>query len=95
MTKEDFVEAICDKMGFSKRRSVELVDLVFNRMKKNLAEGHPIKISGFGNFNLNDKRARRGRNPQTGKAMKISARRVLTFRVSHVLKDTLNGRRKN
>ena len=59
-------------------------------MKETLGRGEKIKISGFGNFVLRDKRQRPGRNPQTGDPIKISERRVLTFKVSKNLKDALN-----
>jgi integration host factor subunit alpha len=59
-------------------------------MKDTLAEGDKIKISGFGNFVVRDKRARPGRNPQTGEAITISERKVLTFKPSQVLKSALN-----
>lgn len=69
-----------------------MVDLVFEMMKETLGRGEKIKISGFGNFVLRDKRQRPGRNPQTGDAIKISERRVLTFKASQILKLALNPR---
>jgi integration host factor subunit alpha len=62
-------------------------------MKETLGRGEKIKISGFGNFVLRDKRQRPGRNPQTGEPIKISERRVLTFKASQILKQALNPRR--
>lgn len=91
MTKADIVENIYDKVGFSKKESAELVELVFDTLKETLERGDKVKISGFGNFQVRQKRARIGRNPQTGQAIEISARRVLTFRPSQVLKADLNG----
>ena len=67
------------------------MELVFNMMKDTLEKGEKIKISGFGNFIVREKRPRIGRNPQTGEAIEISARRVLTFRPSQVLKQALNN----
>ena len=90
MTKAEIVEAVYKKVGFSKKDSADIVDLVFNLMKENLSKGDNVKISGFGNFMVRDKHARVGRNPQTGNPIEISARRVLTFRPSQVLKDSLN-----
>ena len=78
--------------GFSRKESAELVDLVFEMMKETLGKGEKIKISGFGNFVLRDKRQRPGRNPQTGDPIKISERRVLTFKASQILKMVLNPR---
>jgi len=94
MTKADIVEYIYDKIGFSKKESSEIVDLVFETIKEALAKSEKIKISGFGNFNIKSKKERKGRNPQTGEEIKISARRVLSFKCSQVLKDTLNEKAK-
>ena len=91
MTKADIVERIYEKVGFSKKESAEIVELVFDTMKETLERGEKIKISGFGNFIVRDKKSRVGRNPQTGREIEISARRVLTFRPSQVLKNALNG----
>ncbi len=90
MTKADIVEAIYEKIGFSKKESAEIVELVFDTMKGTLETGETIKISGFGNFVVRSKRPRMGRNPQTGEEIEISARKVLTFRPSQVLKAALN-----
>ena len=80
--------------GFSKKESADIVDLVFEMMKETLGRGEKIKISGFGNFVLRDKRQRPGRNPQTGDPIKISERRVLTFKASQILKQALNAKEK-
>ena len=91
MTKAEIVQAVYSRLGgFSKKESADLVDLVFETMKETLGRGEKIKISGFGNFIVRDKKARIGRNPQTGQEIEISARRVLTFRPSQVLKSALN-----
>lgn len=91
MTKADIVEKVYQKIGFSKKESSELVEQVFNTIKNTLEVGEKVKISGFGNFIVREKHERIGRNPQTGDQIKISARRVLTFRPSQVLKAMLNG----
>lgn len=91
MTKADIVEKIYEKIGFSKKESADIVDLVFETMKDTLGKGEKIKISGFGNFVVRQKTSRTGRNPQTGQAMEITARKVLTFKASPVLKGALNG----
>lgn len=90
MTKAELIEAVYSKVGISKKESADLVEMIFDTMKDTLAQGNKIKISGFGNFVVREKRARMGRNPQTGESMEISARRVLTFRPSQVLKNDLN-----
>jgi integration host factor subunit alpha len=91
MTKADIVEKVYQKIGFSKKEASELVELVFGSLKDVLQRGDKVKISGFGNFVVRGKNERVGRNPQTGEQIKISARRVLTFRPSQVLKAMLNG----
>lgn len=91
VTKADIVDRVYNKIGFSKKEASELVELVFNTLKDVLHDGEKIKISGFGNFVVRGKHERVGRNPQTGEQIKISARRVLTFRPSQVLKAMLNG----
>jgi integration host factor subunit alpha len=91
VTKADIVEKVYQKIGFSKKEASELVEMVFNQLKDTLISGEKVKISGFGNFIVRAKNERIGRNPQTGEQIKISARRVLTFRPSQVLKGILNG----
>ncbi|MGC4092174.1 MAG: integration host factor subunit alpha [Polyangiaceae bacterium] len=91
MTKADIVQAVYTQLGgFSKKESADLVDLVFETMKETLGRGEKIKISGFGNFVLRDKRQRQGRNPQTGDPIVITERRVLNFKASQLLKQALN-----
>ncbi|HNS55109.1 MAG TPA: integration host factor subunit alpha [Syntrophales bacterium] len=92
MTKIDIIQNVCDKLGFSKKDSARIVESVFDIMKDELARGQKVKISGFGNFVVKDKNSRRGRNPQTGAEIEISARRVLTFKSSQVLKKALNNK---
>jgi integration host factor subunit alpha len=90
MTKVDIVESIYEKVGFSKKEVAKIVESIFDIIKENLQREEKIKISGFGNFVVRRKRARRGRNPQTGSDIEISPRRILTFKPSQVLKGTLN-----
>ncbi|MGA3124232.1 MAG: integration host factor subunit alpha [Polyangiaceae bacterium] len=93
MTKAEIVQALYSKVGgFSRKESAELVDLVFEMMKETLGRGEKLKVSGFGNFVLRDKRQRPGRNPQTGQPINITERRVLTFKASQILKQALNLR---
>ena len=92
LTKADIVERVYKEAGFSKKEAADLVDLVFKVIKDTLARGEKVKISGFGNFSIRDKATRVGRNPQTGQAMEISARRVLTFKPSQVLKEDVTAR---
>jgi len=91
LTKFDIVERVAQTCGYSKLEAADLVETVFESIKSSLSLGEDVKISGFGNFVLRDKRSRMGRNPQTGDAMEISARRVMTFKVSQVLKEAINS----
>ena len=79
MTKVDIISSVYEKVGFSKKEAVRVVETIFDIMKESLERGEKIKISGFGNFIVRKKRTRRGRNPQTGDDIEISARRILTF----------------
>jgi integration host factor subunit alpha len=90
MTKADIVETIYERVGFSKKESAELVETVFDVIKDALVGGEKVKFSGFGNFIVREKNARKGRNPQTGEEIQLEARRVLTFKPSLVLKNALN-----
>lgn len=90
MTKADIIEALYEKVGYSKKDAADLVELIFNTIKETLARGEKLKVSGFGNFVVREKRPRTGRNPQTGEAIKITARRVLTFKPSQVLRTEVN-----
>lgn len=89
-TKASMIDAICEKIGLPKRESTDVVELLFDMMKETLEKGDSLKISGFGSFLIRDKRSRMGRNPQTGEAMEITARRVITFKPSQILRDALN-----
>ena len=92
MTKADIIEAVYEKVGgFSKKEAAEIVETVFNVVKETLERGEKIKISGFGNFVVRDKKDRMGRDPQRAVPILIPARRVLTFKPSQVLKNILNG----
>lgn len=91
MTKADLVEVVHAEVGYSKKDAAYIVELVFDTIKETLESGDNIKISGFGNFEVRQKRSRVGRNPQTGGVIRITARRVLTFKPSQVLKQVLNA----
>jgi integration host factor subunit alpha len=91
MTKAEIVERIYERVGFSKKEATEVVESIFEIIKSRLERGEKVKISGFGNFVVHDKRPRKGRNPQTGEAIVISARRVLSFKASPVLKKAMNA----
>ena len=90
MTKAEIVEQIHHQSRSSRKDVSDSVDLVFETIKKTLERGEMVKLSGFGNFIVHDKRSRRGRNPQTGEAITISSRKVLSFRASQLLKAKVN-----
>ncbi len=90
MTKADMVELVYERIGVSKRESARIVETIFDVVKETLEQGENVKISGFGSFNIQHKKPRRGRNPQTGEEITISARRVLSFKASNVLREQLN-----
>lgn len=95
VTKADIVERVYKEAGFSKKEASDLVDLIFKVIKETLSRGEKVKISGFGNFSIRDKATRMGRNPQTGDSMPISARRVLTFKPSQILRDDITEKYKH
>jgi integration host factor subunit alpha len=91
MTKVDLIEKVYLKTGFSKKEAGDIVERVFELMKSTLENGEKIKIAGFGNFAVQSKATRRGRNPQTGEAIEISSRKILTFKPSQLIKGSING----
>ena len=91
MTKADIVEKVSEKVGLSKKDSFDQVELVLEIIKATLEKGENLKISGFGNFEVRKKNSRKGRNPVTGEAITIEARRILTFKSSQILKNIINA----
>lgn len=90
LTKAKLAELLHYRVGVTKKEAGDLVDEVFGLMRDTLIDGDKVKISGFGNFVVRDKAARRGRNPQTSEEIIIARRRVLNFRPSQVLRSALN-----
>ena len=86
LTKSDMAESLVNELGLNKLDARELVDLYFEELIASLEAGEPVKLSGFGNFDLRDKKERPGRNPKTGEIIPITARRVVTFRPGQKLK---------
>ncbi|CAK0762964.1 integration host factor subunit alpha [Gammaproteobacteria bacterium] len=91
LTKATLAEHLFNLLGLNVREAKDLVDAVFEEVKKALESGEQVKLSGFGNFELRDKNQRPGRNPKTGEEVTISPRRVVTFRASHMLKARVEG----
>jgi integration host factor subunit alpha len=87
LTKADLAESLFNELGLNKREAKEFVELFFEKVRAALAEGQQVKLSGYGNFGLRQKNPRPGRNPKTGEEIPITARRVVTFRASHKLKE--------
>src|SRR5574339_1059072 len=86
LTKAEMAEALFNQLGLHKREARALVDLFFEEVRHTLSNGEQVKLSGFGNFDLRDKKQRPGRNTKTGEEIPISARRVVTFHASQKLK---------
>ena len=86
LTKADLAEMLFDDLGLNKREAREIVEMFYAEISEALEKNDNVKISGFGNFVLRDKKARPGRNPKTGEDVMISSRRVVTFRAGQKLK---------
>ena len=93
MTKIEIIESVYEHLGIPKKDCIRIVESLFEIIKDELGEGNNVRISGFGKWTLKSKHERKGRNPQTGKEMKIDARKVVTFKASQVLRDKLSDRR--
>ncbi len=90
-TKAHIAKKIADDCGFMKHEAMEVVEKLLEIMKKRLAAGEDVMISGFGKWAVKSKHARRGRNPQTGEPIVVDARRVVTWKYSPRLKSAMNG----
>ncbi len=91
MTKAEIIDRTYENVGFSKKEATDVVEATFDIIKAALEKGEKVKISGFGNFVINKKNPRKGRNPQTGDEIIIAGRKVLTFKPSQILKKNLNS----
>ena len=92
LTKANLVETVRDVYGFTKKDSHKLVDKLLGIIKDILVNGEDVLISGFGKFQVKNKRKRRGRNPATGEDLMLGSRRVVRFKCSGVLRDKINGK---
>ncbi|MCJ7540785.1 MAG: integration host factor subunit alpha [Desulfobacterales bacterium] len=90
LTKVQIAEGIHSELGFTKKQSVALVETLIELIKKSLASGEDVLVSGFGKFRVNEKNVRRGRNPATGSDMMLAARKVVTFKWSGKLRRKVN-----
>lgn len=91
LRKADIVKSIQDELGFPKDKALDLVESVLELIKESLVNGEEVKISGFGKFYIIDKKARNGRNPQTGQHITIEPRRIVSFRYSSRARYKLNS----
>ncbi len=91
ITKNDIIERVTERIGFSRSQSVELVESLLETIKSSLERGDDILVSGFGKFSAKQKAERKGRNPATGNDLILDKRKVVTFKHSVVLKDKLNN----
>lgn len=89
ITKADIVDSVHRQVGFSKKDSSEIIEKIFEAIKRSLERGEYVKLSGFGKFEVKQKHKRRGRNPQTGEEIEITARKVLSFKASQILRQSM------
>lgn len=91
LTKADMAEHLFEELGLNKREAKDMVEIFFEEVRASLERGEQVKLSGFGNFDLREKKQRPGRNPKTGEEIPISARRVVTFRPGQKLKTRVEA----
>lgn len=91
MTKADLATVIHERMGYTRKEATEHVEALINLVKDTLEQGERVKVAGFGVFEIKQKSARRGRNPQNGDTITIGPRKIITFKPSVVLKARLNS----
>lgn len=91
LTKADMADHLFDELGLNKREAKDIVEMFFEEIRCALERGEQVKLSGFGNFDLREKKERPGRNPKTGEEIPITARRVVTFRPGQKLKQRVES----
>lgn len=84
LTKADMVDHLTIRLRMTRQDARKLVDTFFSEISQSLADGKEVKLSGFGNFELKDKKSRPGRNPKTGEVIPVKARRVVTFKAGQI-----------
>lgn len=89
LTKSDMITHLMDNLSMTRQEARFFVECFFTQLSKHLISGHHIKLSGFGNFEIKDKRPRPGRNPKTGEVVEVTARRVVTFKAGQKLRRTI------
>ena len=91
-TKKDIVDQVTFQLGFQRKESVDIVESLLETIKGTLVSGEDVLVSGFGKFCVNDKEARKGRNPATGEDLMLKPRRIVTFKCSGTLRGRINGK---
>ena len=90
MTKHELVNVIAESGDVKKETAGKILDAIIESIADTLKKGEEVKLIGLGNFKVNDKKARKGRNPQTGEEIKIKASKAIKFKVSKSLKESVN-----
>ena len=90
MKKAELVEAIAEKAGLTKADATRALEATFEVITKALKKGEKVPVAGFGTFNVSKRKAREGRNPQTGETVKIPARKAVSFKAGTALKEAVN-----
>jgi integration host factor subunit alpha len=93
LTKAKIIDAVTERNGFTRKKSIETVEILLELIKQTLESGDDVMISGFGKFCVKEKKKRRGRNPATGKAMMLRPRKVVTFHCSGKLREKMNSKK--
>jgi integration host factor subunit alpha len=91
LTKTQVVDSVQERIGFSRKKSTELVEQLIEIIKDTIEAGDDVLISGFGKFCVKEKGVRKGRNPATGADMMLDQRKVVTFKCSSVLREKVNN----
>lgn len=91
LTKTQVVDSVQERIGFSRKKSTELVEQLIEIIKDTIELGDDVLISGFGKFCVKEKGVRKGRNPATGEDMMLEQRKVVTFKCSSVLREKVNN----
>ncbi len=93
LTRADLAEALVEKIGLPRNESQDMVEIILKEISDSLAKGEQVKLSSFGSFGIRSKGERIGRNPKTGEEVPITPRRVLVFKPSNIMKETINQQR--
>ena len=89
VTKADLANTLFEQLGLNKREAKEFVELFFEKIRESLENGESVKLSGFAGFSVRDKKSRPGRNPKTGEEVRVTPRRVVTYKASQKVKDRI------